>query len=381
EVKMLLQNLVSVPIEADLSFGSNYGRQDFLSRWGSEESSQNSKHLKDGSDPLVATDSRDVPGSKDTFKRRRLQKTTSVIVILDDDDQPDADEQSSPLLDSSSSAKCSSGYGLQCNVSTPIERCKRDPHVLDKSKKDCENFSVSGSGAGIGSRSLSSETIGSNLTECSNPELDRSGDDLGLRDFCVSVLRNHGLLSGDRPMNGCPPPIEVLGSGKLDNFLQSCEVCGDIENTANMLLCDRCEEAFHVSCCHQKADMLSDEWFCQSCSRLDDKFVLETSSLKSQNIRWWDAAVKFHMSPIERMLRYPEPYVSRVRIGESFQAVVPDWSDQAAAPRAPLSEVQTDHWDCSCAVLWDPSHSDCAVPQELETDQVLLQLKHVEQTK
>ncbi|KAE8125913.1 hypothetical protein FH972_020674 [Carpinus fangiana] len=32
--------------------------------------------------------------------------------------------------------------------------------------------------------------------------------------------------------------------------------------------------------------------------------------------------------------------------------------------RAPFAEVQTDAWDCSCAVLWDPAHADRAVPQD-----------------
>lgn len=31
--------------------------------------------------------------------------------------------------------------------------------------------------------------------------------------------------------------------------------------------------------------------------------------------------------------------------------------------RAPLFVVQTDEWDCSCALPWDPFHADCAVPQ------------------
>lgn len=31
--------------------------------------------------------------------------------------------------------------------------------------------------------------------------------------------------------------------------------------------------------------------------------------------------------------------------------------------RAPLFEVQTDAWECFCAIHWDPSHADCAVPQ------------------
>ncbi|KAK7356581.1 hypothetical protein VNO80_15856 [Phaseolus coccineus] len=40
-------------------------------------------------------------------------------------------------------------------------------------------------------------------------------------------------------------------------------------------------------------------------------------------------------------------------------------------------EVQTDVCECFCAIHWDPSHADCAVPQ-LETDQVLQQLKYAE---
>jgi len=31
--------------------------------------------------------------------------------------------------------------------------------------------------------------------------------------------------------------------------------------------------------------------------------------------------------------------------------------------RAPFFEVQTDVWECFCAIHWDPSHADCAVPQ------------------
>ncbi|KAL7263415.1 hypothetical protein ACSBR1_001558 [Camellia fascicularis] len=45
---------------------------------------------------------------------------------------------------------------------------------------------------------------------------------------------------------------------------------------------------------------------------------------------------------------------------------------------APLFEVQTDNWECFHAILWDPAHADCAVPQELDTDQVLKHLKYIE---
>ncbi|XP_071680768.1 uncharacterized protein [Lolium perenne] len=49
--------------------------------------------------------------------------------------------------------------------------------------------------------------------------------------------------------------------------------------------------------------------------------------------------------------------------------------------RAPLFVVQSSDWDCSCSVLWDPIHADCAVPQELATDEVLEQLKYINKLK
>ena len=31
--------------------------------------------------------------------------------------------------------------------------------------------------------------------------------------------------------------------------------------------------------------------------------------------------------------------------------------------RAPISQIQNDNWDCSCAIVWDPVHVDYVVPQ------------------
>lgn len=31
--------------------------------------------------------------------------------------------------------------------------------------------------------------------------------------------------------------------------------------------------------------------------------------------------------------------------------------------RAPLEVKHNDAWECSCALVWDPRHADCAVPQ------------------
>ncbi|KMZ59863.1 hypothetical protein ZOSMA_64G00800 [Zostera marina] len=49
--------------------------------------------------------------------------------------------------------------------------------------------------------------------------------------------------------------------------------------------------------------------------------------------------------------------------------------------RSPLFVTQTDNWDCFCSVVWDPFHSDCAVPQEIETDEVMKHLKFVDLLK
>ncbi|XP_035815631.1 uncharacterized isoform X5 [Zea mays] len=49
--------------------------------------------------------------------------------------------------------------------------------------------------------------------------------------------------------------------------------------------------------------------------------------------------------------------------------------------RAPLFVVQSSDWDCSCSVVWDPIHADCAVPQELETVKVHEQLKYINKLK
>ncbi|XP_073032444.1 uncharacterized protein [Primulina eburnea] len=136
------------------------------------------------------------------------------------------------------------------------------------------------------------------------------------------------------------------------------------------------------------------------------------------------------------MFRDTEPHMSSVRIGDEFQASVPDWSgpidgkcDLNGVPieidplgddcswewkwtqplklssignwlqcremiegvghgvdgtmcgkwrRAPLFEVQTDNWECFCSIHWDPAHADCAVPQELDTEEVMKQLKYIE---
>ncbi|KAK6237139.1 ELM2 domain - like 1 [Theobroma cacao] len=282
-----------------------------------------------------------------------------------------------------------------------------------------------------------------NKTEVNKPYGDIKGveevkEDHSIRDLCISVLNSQGLPVNEWSSTSSPftQPPEVCNDWA---FTQTCKQCGNSESTLEMLLCDHCEEAYHIFCLNPRLKKLpTDEWFCHHCSNMNSKVLQETSFLKSPIPSWRRATAKFEMGPIAIMLKYPEPYVSHVRIGKPFQAEVPEWSGQVPNDdyffgepleldpaetvasnvhwsdwfsksnslsnwlqcrevhyddarncvegtacgkwrRAPLSEVQTDDWDCSSAVVWDPAHADCAVPQELETEQVLIHLKYIEQ--
>ncbi|XP_021275522.1 uncharacterized protein LOC110410230 isoform X2 [Herrania umbratica] len=289
-----------------------------------------------------------------------------------------------------------------------------------------------------------------NKTEVNKPYGDIKGveegkEDRSIRDLCISVLNSQRLPVNDWSSTSSPftQLPEVCNDGP---FTQTCKQCGNSESTLEMLLCDHCEEAYHIVCLNPRLKKLpTDEWFCHHCSNMNSKVLQETSSLKSPVPSWRRATAKFEMGPIAIMLKYPEPYVSHVRIGKPFQAEVPEWSGHVPKSqvlvlcdgyffgepleldpaetvasnvrwwfpksnslsnwlqcrevhyddarncvggtvcgkwrRAPLSEVQTDNWDCSSAVVWDPAHADCAVPQELETEQVLIHLKYIEQLR
>ncbi|KAH0976106.1 hypothetical protein GBA52_018005 [Prunus armeniaca] len=171
--------------------------------------------------------------------------------------------------------------------------------------------------------------------------------EMGKNHLCISVLQSYGIkiVSLHKPCSA-----QVLGTDSLGGDIQSCKLCGHSENIANMLLCDRCEEAFHVSCCKPRVVLPIDEWFCPSCLKMSQN----NSFIKSPSIGSGIGSCKFELGPIAVMLKYPEPYTSKVRLGEAFQAQVPEWCDQINV--APLSEVQTDDPDCS-------SHSDCADPR------------------
>lgn len=274
--------------------------------------------------------------------------------------------------------------------------------------------------------------------ECSSSSvmvMDATREEVTEKDFCINILRSHGLLREDSLINNVASGEDAVTTVN-SCCSRSCKICGHLDSSLNMLLCDHCEDAYHLSCYNPRLKKLPiDEWFCHSCLKKKQKILKETV-IRSPSIHnelgKCRTASKAELNPILLMLRDTKPYTTGVRVGKGFQVEVPDWSgpiksDEDVFPepleispsefhrllgentrnptklssignwiqcrevidrangticgkwrRAPLFEVQTDDWECFCAIHWDPSHADCAVPQELETDQVLKQLKYIE---
>ncbi|KAF8728720.1 hypothetical protein HU200_017995 [Digitaria exilis] len=244
------------------------------------------------------------------------------------------------------------------------------------------------------------------------------------RDLCISILRREDIL----PTKESQLNKKLAPNDNEKSPLFECMGCESMEDPSKMLICDRCEGAFHLSCCKPRVRKIPQEkWYCQVCSRRKPK---RQSGKLSPKYKLPTPIKRPHrgLGTIHDMLVDAEPYETEVRIGTDFQADVPEWSgpiprneDQFIEPseldpsettmmgslqlfkdkkssvgnwiqcrevldtgivcgkwrRAPLFVVQSSNWDCSCSVTWDPVHADCAVPQELETDEVLKQLKYI----
>ena len=141
--------------------------------------------------------------------------------------------------------------------------------------------------------------------------------------LCISVLKSHGLLGGERNPRAC---LSELPCPNVSNPLEPCKICGRSEDPLKMLICDHCEEAFHPSCCNAKVKELpDDDWYCKSCFRKKPK-LLQTSTGRSVNTKKGKYGSKEPYGVlISSMLKDTEPYNTNVRIGE-FQTEVPDWS-------------------------------------------------------
>ncbi|KAJ4833185.1 hypothetical protein Tsubulata_016056 [Turnera subulata] len=308
---------------------------------------------------------------------------------------------------------------------------------------DSINDSCSSSKSNMELISASVNTEVDDAGECSSSGVlieEVMGAGLSENDTSVSTLKSKSVLAGVLPGMNSASDCGVGDNGDSSST-RVCKMCSRAGSTLKMLICDNCEEAFHVSCCNPRVKKIPlDEWFCESCLKKKHKILNETISRRSSNmigelVRSRNVSSTGESNPIASMLKDTEPYKSGVRVGKGFQAQVPEWpapinsdADINGEPlemdpsesvslhskhslpgsignwlqckaiiddategsnvaicgkwrRAPLSEVQTDDWECFCSVLWDPIHADCAVPQELETDQILKQLKYVQMVR
>ncbi|KAG6517794.1 uncharacterized protein LOC122056132 [Zingiber officinale] len=253
------------------------------------------------------------------------------------------------------------------------------------------------------------------------------------KDLCIYVLKKHGLIG-----NCCPSSshsdlqIPFDDNSKLS---QICKKCGLFDDPLQMLICDQCDETYHQSCCVPRVTKIpGNEWYCQLCFKKRPKLLISKSPDTIGEISGHTYNISSRKYSISFMLKDSKPYTTGVRIGKDFQTEIMDWSEpvtneddyfdepsemdidesvdlnvwrgrKTQCPssignwvqcreflssdgpkegiicgkwrRAPLFIVQSEDWDCSCAVQWDPIHADCAVPQELKTEEVLNDLKLV----
>ncbi|KAG6736922.1 hypothetical protein POTOM_060135 [Populus tomentosa] len=342
-----------------------------------------------------------------------------------------------------SKSESSSGCSLVEDLVSDEATKKSRPKIIEV---DSINDSCSSSKSNMELVSDSTKTEGDDNGECSSSSIvaaEVTGEDQSENDQCISILRRQGAFEGVWPGKTHASAKSIGdGSGSGSSSSRPCKKCFRKGSPVKMLICDNCEDSFHVSCCNPRVKRIPvDEWLCRSCWKKKRIIPKETISRKSLNIigdmgRCRDASSTGESNPIALMLRDSEPYTGGVRVGKGFQVDIPDWSgpiindvdiigkplvlepsyfvsllelksnkssklgsignwlqckqviDDAAEGgnvticgkwrRAPLFEVQTAVWECFCCVFWDPIHADCAAPQELETDEVMKQIKYIQ---
>eukprot|EP00250_Pteridium_aquilinum_P000124 c10140_g1_i1 orf=394-1941(-) len=134
---------------------------------------------------------------------------------------------------------------------------------------------------------------------------------------CVSLLTNYGIIKtpsvlSTEALHPCVPHPGYVGDGLLSKM---CKTCGTIEDTNSTVICDDCQEAFHLSCCvprmTSKYFKREDNWFCSSCRKQKKKMrskLMEKGSSQEEN---------------------SSKGIVKARLGPAHQADVPEWQDRA----------------------------------------------------
>ncbi|XP_058207816.1 uncharacterized protein LOC131320919 isoform X2 [Rhododendron vialii] len=233
------------------------------------------------------------------------------------------------VLNSESISGCV--VGEEPGLKESKEALKSDMHTALDFGCVNDSYSSSKSNVELGSSALRIEV--DDTGECSSSSalvVDGVHDDRSEKEIFISILRSQGLLEGVLPTR-LHPSAGTPGTRCDSSYVWTCKVCDHPETTVKMLICDHCEEAFHVSCCNPRIRKIPvDEWYCQSCSKKKHKILKEDTKSKTVNIssersRFRNATSEKELGPMASMLIGTEPYEPGVRIGQDFQAEVPDW--------------------------------------------------------
>eukprot|EP00249_Psilotum_nudum_P009012 c21652_g1_i1 orf=331-2223(+) len=285
---------------------------------------------------------------------------------------------------------------------------------------------------------------------------------------CVSLLRKYGVLKSPEYYLSQNLPSSALLPGLVGDklFSKTCKICGNLEDAKNTLICDECQEAFHMSCCNPRVSLKyfekEDDWYCSLCRKQKKKTALKFSMevLPSQGNTVFIPKVSPSgaLDSFRNVFPMGSHYTSKVRLGPAHQVDVPPWTgrvkenlntfiagcfgteipltrDEKVAEqdqirrahedrgrllhwlsakslpqglkenwlqchcivkkgirdlngqkvtndvicgkwrRVPLGLEQKESWECFCAIFWDPSHADCAVPQELATEDIVKRMQ------
>ncbi|TVU19508.1 hypothetical protein EJB05_35659 [Eragrostis curvula] len=374
------------------------------------------------------------------YKRRKMDKDSNTLAAYEEGKETmiqsctTSKDQSSLLLPVVPSGKMT--LSSTAGITDPILDCGETAGVLVDPSSDMNDRCM------VSSSTPSFMTLEKkDAAECSSSNTcptEPIVELISARDVAIGILKEDLFTTESRTRI-----TKEESTDNVANPLFACNTCGGEEYLLKMLICDSCEAAFHLSCCNPCIKELpSDDWFCKTCLLKKPKGVygkLSEGKVKPSG----NTNQRPHgMSHIEYMLKDTEQYVSGARIGRDFQADVPEWSGPTFSTdgffdhpsefdpaeliqsnswetgnqnrdligtwiqcretvnfggsdkvcgkwrRAPLYVVQSDDWDCSCCLLWDPARADCAVPQvtlylfsyrnpELKTSEVLKQLKYV----
>ncbi|CAK7345726.1 unnamed protein product [Dovyalis caffra] len=214
-----------------------------------------------------------------------------------------------------------------------VEDLGSDEASKNSRPKIIEVDSFSSSRSNMELVSVSPKTEGDDNGECSSSSVmaaEVAGKDQSEADRCTSILKRPRAFEGVLP-GRTRASAKRIGDGSGSSSYWSCKKCFHTEAPVKLLICDNCEDSFHLSCCNPRVKRIPvDEWLCHSCLKKKRTIPKEKISRKPLNIigdlgRRRNASFAGESNPITLMLRDTEPYTGSVRVGKGFQVEVPEW--------------------------------------------------------